>query len=131
MGFLKIFWLNGKKAKRDRQPYIHTYIHTNRLPQVVLSAALQQKREDFQVSLLFFSSIEEIFSSSQKEGLQEKIRKIHTPGKCLEMIWSFCTQPLPPVVANTSIIRMFYSYVFRFIYCLFCRCGINVFLYKS
>ena len=37
---MKIFGVNGKKAKRDR----HTDIQTYRLPLVVLSAALQQKK---------------------------------------------------------------------------------------
>ena len=41
---MKIFRVNGKKAKRDIQTDIHTYRHTyrqtDRLPLVVLSAAV-------------------------------------------------------------------------------------------
>ena len=43
MGCLKIFWVNGKKARRDGRTYRHTDIQTYGLPLVVLRAALQQK----------------------------------------------------------------------------------------
>ena len=44
MGYFKFFWVNGKKAKRDIQTYRDTDIHTDRLPLVVLSAAVAAKK---------------------------------------------------------------------------------------
>ena len=99
MGCLKIFWVNGKKAKRDIQTYIHTYIHTYRLPLVVLSAALQQKTnyQSFGHSVIQSSVIpptllaEEIRFLSQNEEIwfSGKNEEIRFSGQNYLHFWEF------------------------------------------
>ena len=47
-------------AKKLKETYIHTYIHTDGLPLVVLSAALQQKRDHIHTSRNMYAKLASI-----------------------------------------------------------------------